>query len=250
MNGFTRVLKVFRVIVACAAVAATVGCVRGEEPVSGHSHVVLIGASIGQDWRLAQWAERTGATGISAESIAVWQFDKSKSVDEVLMRPKRKFTPTLSYFRSLLAAPPRRPSLVILKECSSYFPSDLAADKKAFESWTQQLRAAHVKVMLATVVPVTRARSEKDPGKQQGLSQFNEWVRDYAARQGLPVLDLDAALREGGPGSFLRDDYTSGDGSHLNATAYAQLDRTLLAELCGREAGQVCGPASSVTAAR
>jgi len=248
MNAFVRIAGA---ITLCATLAAVAGCGRGEPAVSSeNSHVLLIGASIGQDWQLAQWAERTGTPGVSAESIAVWQFDKSESVDEVLIRPKRKFRATPSYFKSLLAPAPRRPQWVILKECSSYFPSDLQADQKAFEKWTRQLQAANVKVMLATVVPVTRVRSEKDPGKQQSLSAFNVWVREFGAREALPVLDLDAALREGEPGSFLKDEYTSGDGSHLNAAAYRHLDRTLLAALCAPGTGQACGASSAVTAAR
>jgi hypothetical protein len=46
------------------------------------------------------------------------------------------------------------------------------------------------------------------------------------------VLDLESAVRIEGGGRYLREDFTSGDGTHLNASAYAVLDRTLLSTLC------------------
>lgn len=245
-----------RVLAWIAAVVAAMAALwlfaRGgaERPVSGRSHVVLVGASIGQDWRLGDWPQRVGAVGYSAESIAIWQYDKSEAIDELLLRPKRKFRPTRSYLRSLLQAPPQPPQIVVLKECSSYFPGDLEADKRAVRRWVGQLRERSIEVVLATVVPVTRERAVRDPGKQEALARFNAWVRDFAAQEGLALVDLEAALREGAPGSFLREEFTSGDGSHLNRAAYAVLDRTLLASLCQLEPGSGCEAPPSRTATR
>jgi len=190
-------------------------------------HVTLIGASIGQDWQLSEWPVRTAASRYSAESLAVWEFDKSSAVDELLMRPRRPFRLTRTWVKSWFGPAPRKPDLVILKECSSYFPGNAAAQRAAFQAWEQKLSAAGVKVMLATVVPVTQTRAARDAGKQEALSGFNDWVRQYAATRKLPVLDLDGVLRVAGPGSFLKQEFTSGDGSHLNRAAYAVLDRTL-----------------------
>lgn len=215
---------------------------------TGAPHIVLIGASIGQDWELAQWPKRVGVTSYTAEALQVWKFDKSEAVEEVLMRPKRRFALTRTWLRSLLD-PPKRPRLVILKECSSYFPSDLEANERAVARWVSELQAGGIDVALATVVPVTHARSDRDPGKQQSLSEFNQWIRSYAAQQNLPLIDLDAALRTGEPGSYMRDEYTSGDGSHLNRTAYGVLDRTLLAALCGGASGD-CKQTGVLAAAR
>jgi len=110
---------------------------------------------------------------------------------------------------------------VILKECSSYFPGNSEAQRATFQGWEEKLSAAGAKVVLATVVPVTSKRSTLDAGKQEALTAFNAWVREFAARKNLAVLDLDAAVRSGAPGSSLKDEYTSGDGSHLNQAAYA-----------------------------
>jgi len=213
---------------------------RAPERAPGELHLALVGASIGQDWRLAEWPARVNAKGFSAESFAVWQFDKTAAIDELLMRPKRKFRLTRTYLRSLFAPPPPKADLVILKECSSYFPGDGEAQRAAFRAWEEKLSASGARVMLATVVPVTQSRARQDAGKQEALSAFNAWVREYAAQKNLPVLDLDAAMRAGAPGSNLKDEYTSGDGSHLNRAAYAVLDRTLLDTLCGLQADAAC----------
>lgn len=195
-------------------------------------HVVLVGASIGQSWRLAEWAARVGEPALTAESVAAWQFDKAEALDEVLMRPKRKFHPTRTYIRSLFRPPPTRPDAVILKECSSYFPGDVDGYMTSIGAWVRRLREAHIRPILATVAPVTQSRSERDPGKQAALLEFNSRLRAFAQQEEIPLLDLESALRAEGVGSFLRDEFTSGDGSHLNQAAYAHLDRELRTLLC------------------
>ncbi len=205
---------------------------------NGRLHVILIGASIGQAWHLADWPARANALAFTAESLAVWQFDKSEAVDEVLMRPSRKFRPTRTYLRSLFQPPPPKPDIVILKECSSYFPGDLHLYEARVKAWVEELRARNIQVVLATVVPVTRNREASDPGKQESLLSYNRWVRVYAQQQGLTLLDLEAAVRD--DGSYLRDDFTSGDGTHLNASAYAVLDSTLRLTLCQMHTAAGC----------
>ena len=190
-------------------------------------HVVLIGASIGQSWHLAEWPARVKASDFSAESVPAWQFDKSAALEEVLMRPARKFHPTRTYLRSLFQASPRKPNIVILKECSSYFPGDLSLYQRSIEDWVGRLQAKHIKVILATVVPVTRSRAGKSPGKQETLLKYNEWIREFAAQHDLKVLDLEAALRGDDSSRYLREEFAATDGSHLNSAAYAVLDGTL-----------------------
>src|SRR3954469_130871 len=137
------------------------------------TRVVLIGASIGQAWHLAEWPSRVGVSGLNAESIPAWQFDKTEVLDEVLMRPRRKFHPTRTYLKSLFQPPPDRPGIVILKECSSYFPGDLALYKSLVRQWVSQIREKQITVVLATVVPVTEARARQNAGKQEDLVEYN-----------------------------------------------------------------------------
>ena len=132
-------------------------------------HVVLVGASIGQDWNLAEFGIRTGERRVTLEAVQAWQFDKSDVVEEVVHRPRLRFRPTLSFVRALLSPRPRRPALVILKECSSYFPSDNLQNMQLLEKWVQAVLSAGIDVMIATTVPVTATRDAKSPGKQEWL---------------------------------------------------------------------------------
>jgi hypothetical protein len=196
-------------------------------------HVMLIGASVGQAWHLAEWPARTNMPGFTAESIAIWQFDKTEGVEEALMRPRRRFRPTRTYLKSLFQPPPPKPDVVILKECSSYFPGNLSICKDSVRAWVGALQAHGIQVILATVVPVTERRGAQVPGKQESLLEYNKWVREYAQEQHIPLLDLEAALRSEGEGAHLREALDVGDGTHLNASAYAVLDQTLRSTLCG-----------------
>jgi hypothetical protein len=191
------------------------------------THIVLIGASIGQGWHLAEWPNRAKVNGFTAESIPAWQFDKTEAVDEVLMRPRRKFRPTRTYLKLLFQPPPPPAGVVILKECSSYFPGDLVAYEKSIRNWAARLRGKRIMVALATVVPVTEVRAQQNPGKQESLLRYNAWVRQYAQQQGIILLDLESALRTDDSGHFLRQKYAASDGTHLNATAYEALDNLL-----------------------
>jgi hypothetical protein len=193
-------------------------------------HIALIGASIGREWHIESWPARVRTNRFTAESLAIWQFDKSEAIHEILLRPGRKFRFTRTYLRSLLEPPPKKPDIVILKECSSYFPGDLQAYETEVRTWVRRLESGRFRILLATVVPVTSARSAREPGKQESLIEYNRWIREYARGRNIPVLDLEAALRA--PDStYLQDGFAAPDGSHLNATAYAVLDRTLLAAL-------------------
>ena len=196
-------------------------------------HVVLIGASIGQSWHLSEWSSRVKVSGVTAESIPAWQFDKTEVVDEVLMRPARKFHPTRTYLKSLFQAPPRKPNIVILKECSSYFPGDLSVYERSIQDWVSRLEEKQIEVILATVVPVTSDRAGQNPGKQESLVRYNEWVRQYTNQHRIVLLDLEAALRTDDAGHYLREEFAISDGSHLNAAAYAVLDDLLRRTLCG-----------------
>lgn len=206
-------------------------------------HVMLIGASIGQAWHLSGWPARTNTPGLTAESIAIWEFDKSEGVQEALMRPHRKFRPTRTYLRSLFQPPPLKPDIVILKECSSYFPANLPAYKDSIRTWVAKLQAHGIQAILATVVPVTLTRDAQVPGKQTSLLEYNKWVRQYAQEQHIPLLDLEAALRSDGDEAYLRPVYDAGDGTHVNATAYAVLDQTLRTTLCSLRTVEGCGSA-------
>lgn len=233
MRTIVRLAVVFVVTIVIVVFIMNTTANEQSSRSASNVHVILIGASIGQGWHLAEWPTRMGVTSFTAESIPAWQFDKSEAVDEVLLRPRRNFRPTRTYLKSLLQPAPKKPGLVILKECSSYFPGDLATYQKNITNWVGMLREKQIAVALATVVPVTQTRAQQNPGKQEALVKYNEWVRQYTRQQGLILLDLETALRTTDPGRYLKDEFAVSDGTHLNAAAYSVLDSVLRDTLLG-----------------
>lgn len=209
----------------------TYGC-KGEnhkdKKMKTQTHVIMLGASVGQAWDLPGLPARSGNTDYTFETLTAWQFDKSEILEEALMRPKRKFRMTRTYFLGFLKPSPKAPDILVIKECSAYFPGDLAAYRRSIENWVQAAQEKKRKVILATVVPVTEKRAASAPGKMEGIREFNDWIRHFTREKGLILLDLEAALRTDPKHRFLRDDLTSGDGSHLNRKAYDILDPLML----------------------
>ena len=201
---------------------------------------MLIGASIGQDWNLPELPKRMPAGNYEFEAVQAWQFDKSEVLKNALLRPARKFRPTLSYVKGLFKPAPKPVDLFILKECSSYFPSDMQRNRELVQRWIWEIKATGKPVILATTVPVTQTRAKQDAGKQEAVRDFNDWLRGFAKAQALPLMDLEAALSTDDKARFLRDELTSGDGSHLNRSAYTILDRLLIATLCQRDKSNAC----------
>lgn len=205
-------------------------------------HVVLIGASIGQEWNLPGLPGRLRLSGYEFEALQAWQFDKSETVDETLIRPARKFHLTPSYFKGFFRDSPKPADVVILKECASYFPEDTPREQKQklLMQWVREVRQRNIKVMVATVVPITRSLEARDPQKQESLLAYNDWLRDYARKEGIPVLDLEAALRPNDRERYLPEDLSIGDGKHLDRKAYDILDGVMAQTLCRAFPSDTC----------
>jgi hypothetical protein len=225
------ILSVFAVFVAGAIMVAyltTSNLTAEEEGKSGRTKVLLLGASVGKAWNLKEWAARTHNDRVSLESVAFYEYDKSPALEEILMRPKRKFRLTRTYIKGFFKPAPQLPDVVVLKECAAYFPGDAGQYRTLMTAWVARLREAKIEPILSTVVPVTREHARTHPGKIETIREHNDWIRRYAAQERLPLLDLEAALRTNDAARFLRDDFTSGDGLHLNTKAYEILDRVML----------------------
>ena len=66
----------------------------------------------------------------------------------------------------------------------------------AISNWVEMLKKRSVVPILATCVPVTRENDEKTPGRQKSINGFNEFIRSYAQKKKLAVLDLQNALED------------------------------------------------------
>jgi hypothetical protein len=193
--------------------------------------VLLLGASVGDAWNFSEWPMRMHRDDYAMEMVAEYAFDKTNALEEIFMRPRRKFRLTRTYLRGFFEPGPRKPDILIIKECAAYFPGNLETYKGLVKSWVRQCREAGIKPVLATVVPVTQEHAQGRPGRLEGILAYNDWVRAYSKENNIGLLDLEAALRIGDSDRSLRTDLTSGDGLHLNTNAYAILDNLLGAQL-------------------
>lgn len=208
-------------------------CSASDSAVKGQSmtnkkRILLLGASVGRAWNLKEFPERIKSSNYVFESVAAWQYDKTEALEEILMRPKRKFHFSKAYVKGFFEPALQKPDIIIIKECSAYFPGDFELYKALMKKWVKQIRDAKIEVWVATAVPVTTARAEKTKGKIEGIREFNDWISEYAKKENITLIDLEAALRKDSDKRFLKDEFTSGDGTHLNKMAYDILDKVLM----------------------
>ena len=206
-------------------------------------HIVLLGASVGKAWSieslpnrimknsslpLSPSASRPAVFPYRFEYVGEYQFDKSKGLQQILQRKENK------------------PDAIFIKECAAYFPGDLPHYQGLMKRWVRQCQEAKVVPILTTVVPVVKNRGfveeVKDMiksliGKSTNASrltsilEYNDWIKSYAQKEGLVVLDLEAPLRTSNEDRSLKIDLHSGDGLHLNEKAYRLLDQIVLPTL-------------------
>jgi lysophospholipase L1-like esterase len=124
-----------------------------------------------------------------------------------------------------------KPDVIILKECAAYFPGDLEKYKEIIQQMVKRCEDSNVKPVLATVVPVTKEHSLNKPGRLEAILSYNDWIKTYAQKTGLVLIDLELPLRVSEKNRSLRPELTDGDGLHLNRTAYDILDKPFLETL-------------------
>jgi lysophospholipase L1-like esterase len=185
-------------------------------------HIVYIEASTVNNWKLDGFAARTGIEQYRFEVLREYEFDKSRVVEQALTGASR-------------------PDVVIVQECSTYFPGNLEVYKHQYRDWIVDIRKRGARPVIATVVPPARSSSwwqhGKDfikervlgrPSKYEQVLAFNEWLRSLGAELSVPVFDLEPIVRSNDADHHMRAEYDAGDGTHLNGVAYEHLDRALL----------------------
>mgnify|MGYP000058812488 CR=1 FL=1 len=179
--------------------------------------ITLVGASIGKDWNFDRVAERLKISGYDFRYMGKYDFDKSELIDTIVGQS-------------------RKSDIVMIKECSSYFPGDSAKQRAFVQNWVGKLRAAGVQPVLVTVAPVKapglvqRGKNlvKKVMGKPvwpEEVAAFNDWLREYAARERLPLFDLERALSIAPDQRYLKPEFSTDDDVHLSRAAYERLDR-------------------------
>lgn len=172
----------------------------------GKDYIILVGASVGKEWGFDRLNERMAVdSGVVLGSRTIYEFDKRPEIDAIINLP----VPVKA---------------VIIKECAAYFPRDIQDSKENIKSWIDTLRARGIIPVVATTVPVTKAHDEKNPGKFDGIMEYNDFIRRYAYRENLAVLDLEKALRISDVERHLNTDFAQEDGLHVGPEGYKSLD--------------------------
>lgn len=229
-----RYLVCLTAFVVTFLLAALMLCENEVHGMAKQKHIVLLGASVGHDWKIESLPERMkqnqAIRGYRFEYVGEYAFDKTDALNRILQRTKNK------------------PDAIFIKECAAYFPGDLREYQRLMKGWVQQCRKAGVIPIPTTVVPVVSSKNKamKDQLKDfiktllgrpttatqlEGIFRYNDWTKEYAAQEGLVVLDLEAPLRTSQADRSLRVDLHSGDGLHLNAKAYQILDEVVVPTL-------------------
>lgn len=173
-------------------------------------YVVLIGASIGKTWNLPFLALRKNNINVDYGYRGTDSFDK----EEVIMK---------------LLNTKIRPDIVIIKECAAYFPRDTNESIRKILVWVELLQKENIVPVLATTVPVTKYNDNNNKGRQNSINEFNNMIREYAYKNGLPVLDLQQVVEDKSEKHYLREEFAATDGLHLNKRAYNEfLDEEIM----------------------
>jgi lysophospholipase L1-like esterase len=117
--------------------------------------------------------------------------------------------------------------------------------KADYEQMVGLAAANGIKVILATEITLTEAYGWKNKlmawvggirGKEgysarvnREVHALNGWLRTYARQHGLQLLDFEQVLDDGE--GFRKEEFTTEDGSHVNAEGYAALTAYLVAQL-------------------
>lgn len=184
--------------------------------------VVLVGASIGRNWNIDGFGARRGCPHLKCSYVgAASGFDKGPAVAELTARE-------------------HKPGVIIIKQCSVFFPGALNRYKAMMCAWREQIEVVGVQPVFATTIPVARACSAFHagrgwirsliPGLESKMTQiwaFNDWIRAHAQDLGGTVLDLEQALQISSEDRYLSPEFDQGDRVHVNAAGYRAMDEAL-----------------------
>ena len=114
-----------------------------------------------------------------------------------------------------------------------------------YRAMTEQARAAGIAVILATelTIPIPDTFKEKVMGwigslrgkqdyrqqKNEQIKAMNQWLREYASKEKLPLLDLETALDSGN--GTRKIEYTRSDNSHVSPAGYEAIARYVASQL-------------------
>ncbi|MBN1298226.1 MAG: SGNH/GDSL hydrolase family protein, partial [Actinobacteria bacterium] len=177
-----------------------------------NAKIAFVCASVGSAWNIGEHFLQ-----LDISVYDEYQFDKGCRIQEILDSD--------------------RPDIMIIKECAAYFPpqsqgSSMQAYQDLIRDWVNFCRGQAVIPVLTTVVPIDPNNPSNAQQQLDSILQYNDWIRQYCQSEKISVLDLEQAVRVSDSDRSLDPAYDSGDGLHLNESAYSEkLDNILIPAL-------------------
>lgn len=228
------VADLFRRLYRLSVIISTVVCafflfpVSAEEGVmesgSDSGGVVVIGASYAAGWSIESLAGMPVVNrGIGGQE----SHELLARFEEDVIGPEPRYVIIWGFINDIFRSDPQR------------IEARLERSRDDFRTMVSMARAAGVRPVLATEITmarppglvntlrswVGRLRGKESYGARVNghVSVMNRWIREYAGGEGIPVLDLEAALAD--PDGWRRPEFATEDGSHVSAAGYEALTR-------------------------
>lgn len=192
------------------------------ETMNDTKHLLIIGASYAGEWGQPDLPGfRVTNKGVGGEES--WQIADRFATDALAEKPDAVLI--WGHINDITRTTPDR------------YAAAVERAKDSYRKMLAQARAAGVPVILATEITLTTAVGWRDwhraalgwvRGKEsyaqrinREVKAINAWLRETAAGQGIPLLDLEHAVDDGNGGR--RPEYTREDGSHVTPAGYAAI---------------------------
>ena len=225
VSNSCKVRMSFRLL-ACAMISVIYlsysSLAKGED-VKDIKDIVYIEASTAKAWKLDSFPERVKTNRYKVDLMRVYEFDKSGLVDKALDKKRSK------------------PDAVVVQECAVYFPGDMEHYKIKYKGWVKQIKKSGSRPIIATVVPpapksgymvqvkeLIKIYILGRPKQYDQVIEFNDWLRQLATKENVSLLDLEKVVRVSEEDRHMKNEYDTGDGIHINRSAYNQLDEVFL----------------------
>lgn len=184
-----------------------------------NTNILYIEASTVNRWKIREWPERQNVDNVSIDFKAVYDFDKTDALIQSIQNTENKH------------------DIIILQECSVYFPGNLDKYKESIKNWISIIKDNNILPVIATTVPPAKSTSMVDkiksaikqyilfkPSQIDQVLEFNTWLRDFTMNNNIHLIDLEKELRINDEDRYMNPIYDSGDNIHINKSAYDKLD--------------------------
>ena len=187
--------------------------------------VVFIGDSITYNWSQA-WAGQQAAftqnnwLDVGVVGLTSWQIAARFTADVIDLQPQ---------------------AVHILAGTNDVYPGwQLSETANNIQVMVQKAKAHHIAVVLGTIPPwgpgALPEKADPSPQRFQRIDQLNQWIAQFAAQQGIQMVDYHTLLEAANGENYIPS--LTVDGVHPSAAGYAVMtphtEQAIQAALAGR----------------